>query len=162
MELRHLDVAFARFELVPGVVAAAPSPLVVSCHDANTVMVAAALRDLLPTPIGVWLEATPDYPAALVARDVATLSWLVPLRHVVISAGSSPGAHAEVVRALLTNDEVNLRNDVATITGAYNRPAPPEPVLVWASEGEDLVTDGHALHRTSRVEIDAGTLTTFA
>jgi hypothetical protein len=54
---------------------------------------------------------------------------------VVVSAERDAASHAEVVAALLTNDEVNFTNEVAAIAHAYNRPAPPTPVEVWSFDG---------------------------
>ena len=76
-------------------------------------------------PLGVWLVLSEDYSAQIAARDVATLSWLIALDTVVVSARVDRSPAREVLEALLTNDEVNLTNDVATLVGAYNRPAPP-------------------------------------
>ena len=69
-----------------------------------------------PSPLGVWLELSEDYSAQMAARDVATLSWLVALDTVVVSADDAE-ARAQVVEALLTNDEVNFTNGVATVVG---------------------------------------------
>jgi len=57
----------------------------------------------------------------MAARDVATLSWLVPLDTVVVSSESAESS-AQVLEALLTNDEVNLQRR-RYVVGAYNRPA---------------------------------------
>jgi len=82
--------------------------VVLQCSDADTVMAAATLGGELDRPIGVWLEISPGYTAALCARDVATLSWLIDLEHVVVAATEKSRSHADVVEALLTNDEVNF------------------------------------------------------
>ncbi len=132
-----------------------------SCADATTVEIAAALRGTSGEPRGVWIEVTPDYPAALVARDVATLSWLITLDHVVIESSRSPAAQAEVVRALLGDAEVTLRNEVATLRGAYNRPAPPRPVTVWWSDGS-LHEGETTLVARAVVRDDLGEWTTYS
>ena len=112
--------------------------------------------------VGVWLCASASYSAQLCARDVKTLSHLVALDHVVIEAASGSAEHADIVRALLTNDEVNFENDLATIRGAYNRPAPPTPVTVWSAQEETLTSEAGVL-RLQRVESrDALALTYFA
>ena len=160
MELVRLDVAFAQLGDVAR--AAAERSLVLSCADADTVMCAASLRAELHAPIGVWLEISADYPAQLAARDVATLSWLVELDQVVVSAVTNAAEHAEVVRALLTNDEVNLANDVATIVKAYNRPAPPRDVRVWSWDGVELRSEEHLLTLRSLAAGDVGEVATFA
>jgi hypothetical protein len=132
------------------------------CTDAETVLVAASLVDRVTSDFGVWLSVTNAYPAQLAARDVATLSAIVPLRHVVVEASERAKDHADVLRALLTNDEVNFTNGVANIAGAYNRPAPPAPLTVWSYDEERLV-DGDVILTQRRVEkSDAGELTYFS
>ena len=160
MELVRLDVAFAQLGDVAR--AAAERSLVLSVADADTVMCAASLRAELHAPIGVWLEISADYPAQLAARDVATLSWLVELDQVVVSAVTNAAEHAEVVRALLTNDEVNLANDVATIVKAYNRPAPPRDVRVWSWDGAELRSGPDVLALRSTAPSEVGEVATFA
>jgi hypothetical protein len=69
--------------------------------------------------------------------------------------------HADVVRALLTNDEVNFTNAVVSLVGAYNRPAPPSPLTVWSYDGQRLVSGDQVLS-PGRVESDdVGELTYF-
>ncbi len=160
MELVRLAVAFAQLGDVARL--ASDRSLVLSVADADTVMCAASLRGELHAPIGVWLEISADYPAQLAARDVATLSWLVELDQVVVSAATGAADHAEVVRALLTDDEVNLTNGVATIVGAYNRPAPPRPVRVWSWDGVELRSEEHLLTLRSLAAGDVGEVATFA
>ena len=101
------------------------------------------------------------FSAPLAARDVATLSWLVQLDRVVVAAADNASAHADVVRALLTNDEVNFANDVATLRGAYNRPAPPRPLEVWHYDASTLRHEDVVLVERSRVTTAAGELTIF-
>jgi hypothetical protein len=132
------------------------------CSDADTVVVVASMRDRLATEIGVWLSVGPDYSAQLCARDVKSLSHLVALRHVVIEAESRSFAHAEIVRALLTNDEVNFTNELATIRGAYNRPAPPAPLTVWSAEDGSITSDRAILHAERTAPRDGTELTYFA
>ena len=100
-------------------------------------MCLSSLREHLVTSVGIWLEVGKDYPGALCARDVATLSWLVDLREVVIS-GDDADAQAEVVRAMLSDEEITFSNKVANIVGAYNRPSPPNPIRVWSYENGSL------------------------
>jgi hypothetical protein len=131
------------------------------CADADTVIVAASMSGRLTSPFGVWLVVGEAYPAQLAARDVATLAALVPLSHVVVEAGSMSNEHADVVRALLTNDEVNFTNAVVSLVGAYNRPAPPSPLTVWSYDGQRLVSGDQVLS-PGRVESDdVGELTYF-
>ena len=160
MSLARLLVPLARLDEVAGYVN--DHDVVVGCTDADTVIAVASLRDRLTRPIGLWLVLSDDYAAQLAARDVATLSWLVTLGPVVIERGRDAAAHADVVRALLTNDEVNVVNDAATIRGAYNRPAPPRPVTVWSWDGEALRTDGRQWHVVSSASDELGEFTTYA
>jgi len=120
----HLSTSLAHLEQVTAWVPEQSSPVLLSLVDANTVIAAAGAKDQWRSPLGVWLEIDEGYAASLCARDVATLSWLIELDHVVVSAENAR-AQAQVVTAMLTNDEVNFANDAATIRGAFNRPAPP-------------------------------------
>jgi hypothetical protein len=163
MELIRLATNLANLESVPIVLDQQSSSLVLKFTDADTVMAAASLRGSLGGPVGVWLEVDPDdYPAALAARDVATLSWLIGLDHVVIEARANALAHAEVVSALLTNDEVNFVNGVASLRGAYNRPAPPSPLTVWSYDGEVLRSADRVLDEHASSWSVAGTLSIFS
>jgi hypothetical protein len=163
MELIRLSTTLANLENVPIVLDQQSSSLVLRFDDADTVMAVASLRGSLGGPVGVWLEVdASDYPAALAARDVATLSRLIGIDHVVIEAKSNAPAHAEVVAALLTNDEVNLVNDVATLRAAYNRPAPPSPITVWSYDGEALRSSDRVLDEHASSWSVAGTLTVFS
>jgi hypothetical protein len=159
MELVRLVAALADREAV--VRFAQERSLLFRCADADTVLVAASMSGRLTNPFGVWLVVGELYPAQLAARDVATLAALVPLRNVVIEASSLSSEHADVVRALLTNDEVNFANTVVSLVGAYNRPAPPSPLTVWSYDGTRLVS-GELVLSPGRVEAsDAGELTYF-
>ena len=161
MELTRLSAPLARLGQVARVVAGHAGPVVLWCSDANSVMAAATLSGLLDRPIGVWVEVSADYGAALAARDVATLSWLIDLEHVVVEAQHQATSHAEVLEALLTNDEVDFTNDVARIAGAYNRPAPPKPITVWSFDGDCLRSGATTLVEFSGAQFDEVTLTTF-
>ncbi len=110
-------------------------PVVASLIEGD-VVVALGARDRTLGPLGPWLSLGEDYPASMAARDIATLSWLADFDHVVI-AGERASEQAAVVRAMLTDDEVNLASDVLSVRGAYNRPAPPRPITVW------YAFDGH-------------------
>jgi hypothetical protein len=136
MELVRLDV---RFESLGALVESPTSGhVVISVTDADTIVALGSLHDSLTRPIGVWLELSEDYSAQMAARDIATLSWLIPLDVAVLSAAAAAHDSARVVEALLTNEEVNFSNEVATLVGAYNRPAPPTPVAVWSWDGTHL------------------------
>ena len=135
MPLTHRKFSLAELHDAPGALNA--GNILFSCSDADSVMCLASLRGDLSSSVGIWLEVGNDYPAALCARDVATLSWLVDLREVVIS-GDDADAQAEVVRAMLSDEEITFSNKVANIVGAYNRPSPPNPIRVWSYENGSL------------------------
>jgi hypothetical protein len=158
MALVRLDVRFDSLDALSEVVDV--RHVVVSITDADTVTALGSLHDRLHRPIGVWLELSGDYSAQMAARDVATLSWLIPLDTVVIS-GASADSSARVFEALLTNDEVNFANGVATLVGAYNRPAPPAPVAVWSFDGTHLRRGDEVLRQVSIESSDVGDQTTY-
>lgn len=137
------------------------APVVFRCADADTVLVAASLADKLTAPLGVWLVVTSDYPAQLAARDLATLAALTWLEHAVIESHRDPVANAEVVRALLSDEPVTFANDVARLAGAFNRPAPPRPIRVWAFD-EGTLVDGEVLRPRRDEAAPYGELTYFA
>jgi len=158
MTLVRLDV---RFDALDAFVARANAEsIVANVLDADPIITLGSLHDRVTRSIGVWLELSADYSAQMAARDVATLSWLVPLDAVVVSSANAV-ASAEVVSALLSDDEVNFTNDVATLVGAYNRPAPPTPVAVWSWDGSTLRRGDHVLREVASVSSDAGVATTF-
>ncbi|HUY42798.1 MAG TPA: hypothetical protein VMU98_03425 [Acidimicrobiales bacterium] len=130
-------------------------------NDADATMVLASLREPLGLGVGLWLRVDEHHPAALVARDVATLSRLRALSRVVIEA-SDARSQAEVVRALLSPDEVNFANEVATLRGAYNRPAPPAPLEVGYCEGARVTLNGQTLGEASRETFAWGEIVTYA
>lgn len=103
--------------------------------NGDATMVIAALGSASPVELGLWLRVDEQRPAALAARDLATLSHLVHFGVVVIAAQVDCRAQADVVRALLSADEVNFSNEVTTLRGAYNRPAPAWPLEVVSSDG---------------------------
>jgi hypothetical protein len=143
------------------VVASTPEVVVLAGESPELLLAFLAARDAARTPRGLWLRVDEDYPAALAARDVATLAWLTDLSDVVIESAHA-SAHAAVVEALLTNDEVNFANEVATLRGAYNRPAPPRAVRVWyESHGEIICADQRLIERGRRESV-AGVLTDYA
>ena len=110
MPLTHRKFSLAELHDAPG--AHNAGNILFSCSDADSVMCLASLRGELSSSVGIWLEVGNDYPAALCARDIATLSWLVDLREVVIS-GDDADAQAEVVRAMLSDEEIEkAMNDV--------------------------------------------------
>jgi hypothetical protein len=151
MQLARLDVTSAELEGLPVLVSEQDRPLVIRVNDADTVTILAGVSAEWAGSWGVWLRADEDYPAALIARDVKTLAALMEIDHVVIEAASDVRSHAEVVSAMLSDDEVTLHNAVANITAAYNRPAPPRPVRVWSVEGDTLVHEERVLrHREVR------------
>jgi hypothetical protein len=148
MQLARLDVTSTDLEDLPVLVSEEDRPLVIRVSDGDTVTVLAGVSAEWAGSWGVWLSASEDYPAALIARDVKTLAVLMEIDHVVIEAATDASAHAEVVAALLSDDEVTLHNAVANITAAYNRPAPPRPVCVWSVEGDTLVHEERVLRHS--------------
>ena len=160
MELVHLAACLDRLGDV--VDRAAHSAVVFSCSTGDTVIAAAALEGRLRGPIGIWLEVSQDYPAQMAARDIATLSHLIELDQVVIASHSLADERAEVVRVLLTEGEVNFSNAAATLTGAYNRPAPPHPITVWSFDGHVLRSPSNVLVCAATSSDDVGETTTFA
>jgi hypothetical protein len=151
MTLVRLDVRFVALDALVDEVKR--RHVVVAISDADTVVTVGSLHDRLTKPLGIWLELSADYSAQMAARDVATLSWLVPLDTVIVSAASAASAvaSAQVLEALLTNDEVNFTNGVATLVGAYNRPAPPAAIAVWSWDGALLRHRDEALREASSV-----------
>ena len=93
---------------------------------------------------GPWLRVGPDYPASLAARDLATLAWVVDVTDAVVE-GPDALEQARVVRAMLGEDPVSLESPVATLVAAYNRPAPPHAIAVWAWVGGELRDGDRAL-----------------
>lgn len=160
MELCRVTLDLANLSDVPGLIADEARP-VLRCRDANTVEAAAWLQRDLVGPLGVWLDVSGEYPAQLAARDLATLSWIIDVGDVVV-AGVDATSQLEIVRVLLTNDEVNFANQLVTLRGAYNRPAPPRPLTLWSAEGTVLQSVDHRLvERSSRTTAGA-TFTVFA
>jgi hypothetical protein len=160
MALARLLFPLASLDALAGY--ASDHDVVVGCTDADTVIAVAALRGRLSRPIGVWLTLSEDYAAPLAARDVATLSWLVAISDVVVERGADAPAHADVVSALLTNDEVTIINDAAAIRGAYNRPAPPTQVNVWSFDGAQLRQGETVLLPSSNETLALGDRTDFS
>ncbi|HEY1825061.1 MAG TPA: hypothetical protein VGG21_03775 [Acidimicrobiales bacterium] len=99
------------------------------CDDADSAIVLASLRDGVSREVGVWLSVSADYPAQIAARDARTLSVLFELRHVVIEGADQ---HAEIVRLLLSGEEVTFSNDVARLDHVVSRPVPQQPLTVWS------------------------------
>jgi hypothetical protein len=162
MALLRVDANLEAMDVVAGLIGELDARVVIRCLDADTVMAVAARVGGWPTPVGVWLEVVADYPASMVARDAATLSRLVALDAVVVSAGEAGAASAEVVKALLGGGPVDLENDVVRLAGAFNRPAPPRPVAVWWREGRTLRHGGEVLHEGAAEVRAAVTLTRYA
>jgi len=160
MELVHLAAVLDRLDDV--VDRAARTSMVFSCSTGDTVIAAAALEGRLRRPLGLWLDVSEDYPAQMAARDVATLSRLIEIDHVVIASRSLAVERADVVRALLTEDEVNFSNAAATLVGAFNRPAPPQPITVWNFDGHALRNTVNVLVRAVTTSDAVGETTTFS
>ena len=150
MRLARLDVSFAELSEVPTLVSDDERPVVLRVRDVDGVIALASVAGRWSGSWGVWLEADPGYGAGLIARDVKTLSTLLELDHVVIDAVEDAAAYAEVVRSLLSDDEVTIHNAVARISRAHNRPAPPRPVAVWHVEADSLRDGERVLRRAER------------
>jgi hypothetical protein len=131
------------------------------CDDADTAIVLGSWSDALTSEVGVWLRVTDGYSAQIVARDVRTLSVLTNLRHVVIEAADRANEHADVVRLLLSGEEVNFSNSVATLTHAFSRPAPPRPLTVWSYEDTELTSPEGTLREMPRDAPGDAALTYF-
>ncbi len=160
MQLWHLRVTLDRLDGVAAL--RVEHPLVVSCVDADTVIALASLEGRLSDSLGIWLHLNEGYSAQLAARDVATLSHLIDLTHVVITSDTAAEERAEVVRALLSEDVVDFTNAVANLRGAYNRPAPPRPLTVWSHDGGVLREGATRLHALDTVLHALGEMTLFA
>lgn len=162
MDLVRLDTTLEAMDLVPALAAALEGRLVLRCTDGDAVMAAAALAGRWSVPLGIWLEVASGYPAAMAARDAATLSRLVDLDTVVVAAAERAASHAEVVRALLGATPVDFDNEVAHLRGAYNRPSPPRDVTVWSFEGARLRCGGDVLDEGDAAPTPAGPVTRYA
>jgi hypothetical protein len=158
MALVRLDVRFDELDALA--IYANAHHVVVSIIDADTIVSLGSLHDRLRAPIGVWLQLSEDYSAPLAARDVKTLSWLVPLETVVVS-GPNAASSAQILEALLSDNEVNFTNGIATLVAAYNRPAPPKPVAVWSLDGAVLRRGDTILREASSQTTDLGDVTTY-
>jgi hypothetical protein len=63
---------------------------------------------------------------------------------------------------MLVDDEVSFTNEVATILGAFNRPAPPRELRVWSYDG-DTLRSGEDELRAGRTQREAvGDVTVFS
>ena len=160
MKLVHLVAPLDSLDAVVRVANGAAT--VFSCADADTILATGALHGRLQRGIGVWLDLCDDYSAQMAARDVATLSWIVKLDQVVVAAPTLVLERAEVVRALLSDDEVTFRNKAANLVGAYNRPAPPSRVTVWSYDGTALRRGDEVLHPGDVESREWGVETTFS
>lgn len=158
MDVVRLDVRFDALDAL--VEESINGHVVIAVLDADPMVTLGSLHDELTRPVGVWLELTNDYSAQMAARDVATLSWLIALDTAVVSSPSGDAA-ARVFEALLTDDEVNFTNELASLVGAYNRPAPPLPIAVWSFDGTLLRRGDEVLRAASSEPRDAGWATLF-
>ena len=131
------------------------------CNDADTAIVLGSWSDALTNEIGVWLRVSEGYRAQIAARDVRTLSVMTNLRHVVIEAADRARENADIVRELLSGEEVNFSNAVATLSHVFSRPAPPRPLTVWSYEDSELTSDVGALREVLRGRSSDGALTYY-
>jgi hypothetical protein len=158
MRLVRVDAPGASSRAVTDVVGATP---VFRCNDADTAIVLGSWSEALTGDVGVWLRVSDGYRAQIAARDVRTLSVLMNLRHVVIEAADRASEHADVVRVLLSGEEANLSNSVATLTHAFSRPAPPQLLTVWSYENGVLTSPERTLRERSREATSDAELTYF-
>ena len=158
MTLRRFVVALVDRDDVAALLA--PGDLL-DVSDADATMVLASLSEEVGVGVGLWLRVDDQHPAALVARDLATLARLRSFSRVVIDS-SNAQAQAEVVRALFSENEVNFANEVTTLRGAYNRPAPPRPIEVGYCEGEGVTLAGRTLGVASRESFAWGEIVSYA
>jgi hypothetical protein len=131
------------------------------CTDGDTAIVLASWSEQVTREVGVWLRVTNGYRAQFAARDIRTLAVLTNLRHVVIEAVERADEHADVVRVLLTGEEVNFSNSVATLSHAFSRPTPPRPLTVWSYEKKQLTSPERTLQEVSRDALGDAELTYF-
>ena len=160
MDLVRVRAPFAR--LADVVALTSRWHVLFQCSDADTVIALASIETPLERPIGAWLEVDDDYLAQLAARDVATLSHVVALDAVVVASATLARERAALLVAMLSDDRIDLRNDAATIVGAYNRPAPPSPITVWGWDGTVLAGAEGERRVTSSTLVDGLEVTTFA
>lgn len=135
---------------------------VLDVTNGDAVMMLAALGPTLDVTLGLWLRVDEQRPAVLAARDLATLTHLVDVGLVVIEASERAEAQADVVRALFSADEVNFANEITTIRGAYNRPAPARPLEVASSDGLMLYRGGVVYAREVQVPHAWGEIVTYS
>lgn len=126
----HFHVTVEEFEELPAVVSGDDAILVITVRDASTITFLAAMADRLYAHVAPGLVCDENYPPQLMARDIATLSQIMEIHHVVLE-GESAVEDAAVIRALLVDEEVDFANARATVRGAFNRPAPPHPITIW-------------------------------
>jgi hypothetical protein len=127
----------ARWRDAPEIVASVEvsQDVVIAFDGGATPVLMAALAIEWTRPVGAWLVVGDQYPAAMAARDISTLSWLIDLPMVVLSAADGTlDDHAEIFVSLLGAEPVNLATSVATLHNAINRPVPKSPVRVALSD----------------------------
>jgi hypothetical protein len=113
---------------------------VYDCTDGSVFEALASLSGRSSAAMGLFVELSDFYGGNLVARDIASLSQVVRIDHVVLSAPQYVKSHAVAVRRLLTGEVVRLRNRAVQLDGAYCRPAPPRAIKVWVLDGAQLVS----------------------
>lgn len=125
-------------------------------HGGDPILLLSAAEVLDSTPIDVWLTRDAGYPPQVLARAIKTLTHLRAVNGVIID-GPDAEAAAAIIRRLLSDDVVTMQNKVATLVGATNHPAPPQPVTVWHVDGEHLVAP-NAIETFSVMQPIAGRL----
>ncbi len=127
----------------------------------DAVMVLASMPQGFTFDVGLWWCVDQDHPAALLARDLSTLSHLRRLSRIVVESDNAR-LQAEVVSALLSDREVNFSNGAATLRRAYNRPAPAHPIEVGYCERDEVRLAKETLRVHSREPRPWGEIVTYA
>lgn len=130
--------------------------------DGDVIQCAVAVGLRMAGSLGLWLRCGEDYPAPLVARDVASVAHLVDVDRVVVDASTHPREHAEIVRAMLENDCVTLANAAGFVRDARNRPQPPAPIEVLAYVEPYLEGGQRRLKARARVALGRLSIEQFA
>jgi hypothetical protein len=88
-------------------------------------------------PIAIFQPVGGEVATSLVARDIKTVSWLAELVGAVLwSDDGEIEAHASIVAALTTRDDVTISSPAGQLAGAWNRPLPPRELTLWATSDD--------------------------
>ncbi len=120
----------------------------------------AALKDQLNVALGGWGLQWVQRLAVRRATWRHSVGWKITIEDVVVEGEHAFAHHG--CRTLLSDDEVSIANEVATITKAYNRAAPPRPIRVWSYDGTNVVGEEETLSRVSEPNLGVGAAVIFA